>query len=221
MSTITIWYFIKLFEKESYADQFIKGKLYLSNLAHFKQAEGEDGAGRVDATEGVAKWFQPSDIVMKINVPKIGVDIEIMTEDLAAPVSISFNYHDQLRLLCLYAVYSSGFTRVNGKFHCEPNEAEELQRQFKIDERYLKLGKFAVIVSAVPLLHQVRETLTKEGYKAVARLVNYYRGGNIQRRNSGERYPFPEAEAFQLSEGISDLRGYGHGKSQTHRVKHR
>jgi hypothetical protein len=172
MSAPVIWYFIKFFEEESYADQFMAGRLHLNTLAYFKQAESR--AGRMDSTEGVAMWWQPDDIVMKLSVPKLGLGIQIKREDLAAPVSTSFNYHSYLHIFCMYAVYSKGFECVNGKFRCEPEEVEELQRQLKIDERCCEFGKFAVIIYAVPFLDQLDKALKTRGYKAKRKLVEYY-----------------------------------------------
>lgn len=118
-------------------------------------------------------WWQPDDIVMKLTVPGVG-DTVITKSDLAAPVSASYNYHDSLNILCLYAVYSIGFESVNGKFHCSPEEAEDLQRQVTIDEQNLKFGRFAVIIHAAPFMAQLREALKRQGYRFVARLVEYY-----------------------------------------------
>jgi hypothetical protein len=74
----------------------------------------------------------------------------------------------------LYAVHSTGVECIDGKFHCEPDEAKELQRQLKIDERCFKFGKFAVITSAVPFINRLEKALKSEGYKARKGLVKYY-----------------------------------------------
>jgi hypothetical protein len=50
---------------------------------------------------------------------------------------------------------------VDGKINYAPEEAEELQRQLKIDERCLSFGKFAVVIPAVPFLAQLREALKR------------------------------------------------------------
>lgn len=171
MSKLKIWYFIKFFEQESYADQFMAGRLYLNTLAYFRKKESECDDGRVDSTEAVAMWWQPNDIILTLKVPKLGIDIAITEKDLAAPVSVSFGRHDLLHLLCLYAVHWAGFEPVGGKIHCEPEEAEALQRQLRIDKRCFKFGKFAVVTPAVPFLDRLKKTLW---HKATGRLVEYY-----------------------------------------------
>jgi hypothetical protein len=118
MST-TIWYFIKFVSEESHAYSFMAGKLYLNPLSYFKQVECASSDGRMDSTEAIATWWQPHDIVMKLRAPGIG-DIEFNDRDLAGPVSMAYNYHNDLRVFCLYAVYSTGFEVVNGRFNGSP-----------------------------------------------------------------------------------------------------
>lgn len=168
-----IWYFIKFFAEESHADQFMAGELHLNTLAYFKEVESESSDGRMDSTEAVAMWWQPDDLVINLTVLGIG-DVEITKKDLAGPVSTSFGYHNYLHLFCLYALHTTGSECVDGKIGCAPEDAEELQRQLKIDERCFKFGKFAVITPAVPFLNQLREALKSQGYKATAQLVEYY-----------------------------------------------
>ena len=73
MNSPVIWYLIKFFTEEHHADRFVAGDLYLNTLAHFKHVEAEDSDGRIDTTEGIAMWWQPHDLVMKLNVPGIGI----------------------------------------------------------------------------------------------------------------------------------------------------
>jgi hypothetical protein len=85
MTARTIWYLIKFFTAERYANQFMAGQLYLNTLSYFKEAEKEcTDDGRLDPTEAVALWLQPDDIFMKLTAPGIG-ETEITSEDLAAP----------------------------------------------------------------------------------------------------------------------------------------
>jgi len=173
MTGTTILYFLKFFAEESHADQFMAGKLYLNTLAYFKQVENECSDGRMDSTEATALWWQPDNLVIKLTGPGIS-EIEITQKDLAGPVSMGYVHHDYLHLLCLYAFYTTGFEWVDGEIDCSPEDAEELQRQVKIDERCFKFGKFAVIIPAAPFLNQLCEALKSQGYKAKLKLVKYY-----------------------------------------------
>jgi hypothetical protein len=197
MNTPVIWYFIKFFAEESYAEQFMTGRLYLNSLGYFKKVENEGNAGRMDSTEAVAMWWQPDDIVMKLNVPKMGLDIQLTKEDLAAPVATSFNYHNYLHIFCLYAVHSTGFECIDGKFHCEPKEAGELQRQIMIDDRCFKFGKIAVITYAVPFLDQLKKVLRRDGYKARMKLVEYYDDEIFHGEIPVKEIPFRKQKRFR------------------------
>jgi hypothetical protein len=174
MSATKIWYFIKFFGEERYADLFMQGRLHLNRLSYFKKIEGaDDDDGRPDTNEGVAMWWQPQDIHIKLSVPGIG-DVEITKDDLTAPVSTSFEYHDDLHMLCLYSVHTSGYDAVDGKFHLDERQAADFQNQILIDERCLKFGPYAVITPAVPFLAQVKEALRRRGQWFRGRLVEYY-----------------------------------------------
>ena len=173
MTGRTIWYFIKFFRKEQYADEFIKGTLHLNRLSYFKKLENNDDDGRPDTNEAVAMWWQPHDVVIDLNVPGIGA-VKITKEDLAAPVSISYEYHEHFHIFCLYAVHATGFATVDGKFDLAESEAAELRRQLAIDERCFKFGPFAVITPAVPFLAQLKEALQRRGQWFRGRLVEYY-----------------------------------------------
>jgi hypothetical protein len=197
MNAPMIWYFIKFFAKESYADQFMAGRLHLNTLGYFKQMESEDSPGRMDSTEAVSMWWQPHDIVMKLSVPKIGLEIEIKKEDLAAPVSTSFIHHNYLHIFCLYAVHSTGFECIDGKFHCEPTEFEELQRQLMIDERCIKFGKIAVITHAVAFLDQLKKVLRRDGYKARMKLMEYYDDEVFHGEIPVKEIPFRKQKRFR------------------------
>jgi len=162
MTGAKIWYFIKFFREERHADQFIKGNLHLNRLAYFKKLENNYDDGRADANEAVAMWWQPHDLVIDLTFPGIGAT-KITKDDLAAPVSMSFEFHDHLHIFCLYAVSTTGFATVDGKLDLAENEAAELQGQLEIDERCFRFGSFAVITPAVPFLAQVKEELQFRG----------------------------------------------------------
>lgn len=150
----TILYFIKFFQQEEYADEFVKGKLYLNRLSYFKKVEAIYDTERSDANEAVAMWFQPRGFYMTINNPMFG-RIEITEKDLAAPTSISFDHHDHYHVLCLHAITVNGFECVDGKFHLSEGQVDELHRQLRIDPRCFRFGRFAVIVAARPFVERI------------------------------------------------------------------
>jgi len=130
MGNQAIWYFIKFFDDERYADEFIAGKLHLNRLSYFRKLESRDD-GRPDANEAIAMWWQPKDIRVTFqNFPQL----EITGKDLAGPISVAFDFHDNLHIYCLYTVQTSLGLVKNGKIDCTPDQAAELQKQLVIDE---------------------------------------------------------------------------------------
>src|ERR1700730_4169155 len=160
MSGKTVWFFVKIFAKEEHADQFIKGGLHLNRLSYFKKIENDDD-GRPDKNEAVAMWLQPYDFTMTLNVPGVG-ETKITSKDLNGPVSMSSEYNDHFHILCLYAMSTVSLESLDQQATLAENEAE-LQRQFRIDERCVKFGQFAVVVQAVPFRAQLKEALQHTG----------------------------------------------------------
>lgn len=190
-----IWYFIKFFAEESYADQFMAGSLYLNTLAYFKKVETESNDGRMDSTEAIAAWLQPDDITIKFDFPGCG-NIVISKKDLAGPVSMTFDHHSYLHLYCLYAVHTSGFEIIDGKIDCAPEDIKNLQQLLKIDERCFNFGKFAIIIPALPFLNQLKESLKIQSYKAIGKLVEYYDDRKFHGIIPMPEIPFRKQERF-------------------------
>jgi len=90
----TIWYLVKFCEKEEWADDFLKGSLYLNRLSYFKKKEAEDD-DRFDKHEAIASWLQPSGTTIKfLSHP----ELDIHPEDLGAPVL----YRLITIIICMY-----------------------------------------------------------------------------------------------------------------------
>jgi hypothetical protein len=199
MANKNIWHFIKFFEQEQHADQFMAGNLYLNTLAHFKRIESVSDDGRADSTEGVAMWWQPNGLSIKLSIPGIG-ETEITEKDLAAPVSTSFDHHNYLHIFCLYAVYTTGFNFVGGKVECSPEDAEKLRQQLKIDERCFKFGKFAVVVNAVPFMDQIQEALKLQNHKYSWGMVRYYDEKTFHGAIPRKEIPFTKQKRFSYQQ---------------------
>jgi hypothetical protein len=122
----TIWYLVKFFSEEQHADQFIAGQLYLNRLSYFKKVEAACEDGRPDANEAVALWWQPADILINLSIGGIG-ETEITKNDLAAPISMSFDRHDYLHVFCMTAIYTDGFECIDGKIEYAEDEGSQLK----------------------------------------------------------------------------------------------
>lgn len=191
-----IWYFIKFFEREEWADQFMAGHLYLNTLGYFKKMESAGSADRGDSTEAVAMWLQPHDVVMTLKVPKLQLETTITAKDLAAPVQVSSTYHDNLHILCLYAVHSDDAKIEGGKAKGTLQEMERLQQQLRVDPKCFEMGNYAVTIRAAPFLEQLRESLTRQHIAATGKLVSYYDDAVFHGEIPASEIPFNKQKRF-------------------------
>jgi hypothetical protein len=169
-----IRWLIKFFTEEDHADQFLRGRLLLRRLSHFKRIENAADTTRRDPTEAVGAWLQPKGLRINFLAPGMS-HLDITDKDLAGPVSISFDEHDHLHLYCMYAVHTSGFDfGEDGKVELSPEQVAELERQLTIDPRCLEFGRFAVIVRAVDFIDRLTATLRERRQWARLKLVDYY-----------------------------------------------
>jgi hypothetical protein len=199
MAGETIWHLVKFCAEESHADRFVAGDLFMNRLSFFKQLEAEFDDGRPDSTEAVAMWWQPHDFSMTLTVPGIG-ETTITKADLAGPVSMAFDHHNYFHIFCMYAVHTHGFASVDGKFNCTPEEAEELRRQIRIDERCLRFGKFAVVTPAVPFLAQLKGALQHQCWRGSGKLVRYYDEETFHGEIKIEDIPFSKQKRFSYQQ---------------------
>jgi hypothetical protein len=216
-AAVYLW-FIKFCENEEYADQFLAGDLYLNPLAYFRNIESTGDQGRNDSTEAIAMWWQPKDISMVLDFPGIG-RTEITAKDLAAPVSMSFNYHDSLNILSLYTIYVSGFEYKDDKFECEEEGAAELRRQLAIDPRCFSLGKFAVVTQAALFIKQLREAMRTQGYKVAGRLVEYYDDETFHGEVPVPEIPFRKQKRFSYQKEYRVCVNSGGAQAKPTRLK--
>ncbi len=197
MSGNTIWLFVKFFAEEKYADQFIKGELYLNRLSYFKKIEKDDD-GRSDTNEAVSMWWQPDDLVMTLNAPGIG-ETTITSKDLAAPVSMSFVYHDHVHIFCLYAMRTTSLESLDPQRDLAEHEGE-LQKQLRIDERCLKFGPYAVVIQAAPFINQLKDALQRKGLTARLALVQYYDDETFHGGITPKDVPFRKQKRFSYQQ---------------------
>ncbi|MDD2722526.1 MAG: hypothetical protein PHH59_00705 [Methylovulum sp.] len=190
-------YFVKFFEKECYADQFISGELYLNSLAYFKKVEKNCDDGRADRHEAVEIWCQPKDFI-SMSFPA-NPHLDIAGEDLIEPVSMSRNDSDFLHVFCMYAISVTPFKTINGEIIYTEEEVIKFKEQFKIDEQCFKFGKFAVIMLASNFLNKIRQSqqaFQDQGYSCVGRLVDYYDDELFSGRIEEQDVPFKKHKRF-------------------------
>ena len=157
----TIFFLVKFFENEEYADAFRKGRLFAHKLSYYRECEGADDE-RADRSEGVFEFRQADRIQLEIN----GID---MTADLSGPIEVASNLSLNLNLFCMYAAHSGGLD-LN-----RPVDLELLKARLMIPDKCLDLGPFAVVVKNVTEYFRRIDVAAKtQGYEVSRGLVGYY-----------------------------------------------
>ncbi len=157
----TIFFLVKVFENEDFADQFLKGNVFAKRLSYFRKLEEGEDANRSDQHEGVVSWHQPGKVNIEINGRLI--------TDLAGPVSVKMHWHDQLNVFCIYAAHSGEFEGVS------EDNLLSFKKQLEIPEECLKLGGCAVLITSVSqFIDRVRKSVERNNYGMTAGLVEYY-----------------------------------------------
>jgi hypothetical protein len=183
----TIWYLVKFCAEEEWADDFRKGSLYLNRLSYFKKEEEEGDDDRFDKHEAVAAWLQPSGLSIKFHDHP---ELAICAEDLAAPVSVSFTHHNNLHVLCLYAIHTGRFECIDGFIDYAKDEADELRDHLKVHDKCLEFGAYAVIVKAQEFIERAKTAIESSGCWGRMKLVDYYDPATFNGSFSEEDIPF-------------------------------
>ena len=181
---IAAFYFIKFFNEEPHALQFIAGDLFMRRLSYFKRLE--DAEGRGDSNEALFAWLQPRGLKMNFEIPGIG-KAEITESDLAAPVSMGFHDHNFLYVYCMYCVYAQWFEGV---------QVSDMEKQIQIDERCLRFGPYAVIVPVHHFVDRLKKAKENQSLLLAAWLVEYYDEAVFNGELSNDDAPFRKRNNF-------------------------
>jgi len=195
----TIFFLAKVFDNESYADDFLQGNIFANRLSYFRKLEEAESANRSDQHEGVVSWHQPEQVNIEINGQLI--------TDLAGPVSVKMNWHDHLNVFCIYAAHSGDFEGVS------EDNIESFKKQLEIPDECLKLGEYAVFITNVSkFTERVQASVKDNNYGLTASLVEYYDPETFHGTFSGTESIFRKRDEYQHQKEYryvfhSDLQG--------------
>jgi|TARA_B110000211_G_scaffold83857_1_gene98166 hypothetical protein len=157
----TIFFLVKIFDNESYADDFIRGNIFANRLSYFRKLEEGESSNRSDQHEGVVSWHQPEQVNVEINGRLI--------TDLAGPISVKMNWHNHLNIFCIYAAHSGEFEGVS------EDNLDAFKKELEIPDECLKLGEYVVLITSVSqFIKRVTESAKCHNYGLTAGLVEYY-----------------------------------------------
>ncbi len=165
-----ILFFVKIYEKEEHADDFVRGSLFANRLRYFKQIENRDGRGDkyegaiVPKLDGLCFTLSCTDThtgeVTEIIIPK---------DDFAGPPIILPRWFDHINLFCMYSGHSGGTEKISA------DNLQCLKKQLEIPEDCTKLGRYAVLIkNPKEFIRRVRFGAKREKYRICWRLVRYY-----------------------------------------------
>jgi hypothetical protein len=160
----TIYAFIKIFEQESHAKDFISGKLFMNTIRSFKEYKDLSGELRGDEYEGIVALYQPKEL----GEIKFG-NITIPASELAAPIVVHGNDLLNSNVFCIYSLNSSGHESISSE------TLLEFRRTIELHESCFGLGKFCVVIlNASEFLLRCRTALEKLNLGGTMGLVEYF-----------------------------------------------
>ena len=188
-----ILYLIKFFEREEYADEFLRGDLFLNRLSYFQRIERGNPDGRADCNEAIAVWLQPEKVSIEF---RDHPELNITPNDLGAPVSMRFEQHGRVHLYCMTAMHTGEFECEGNYIICTPETADSLRKQLGIDPRCFTLGKFAVVVKAREFVERAQKAVRAQRYSFSSALVRYFDTATFHGHFPFNNVPFMKGNEF-------------------------
>lgn len=127
--------FVKLFEAEDHANDFLSGKLYMNSIQGFKKWTDTAGELRGDPFEGIIALYQPT----KIEGIKLGNHM-IPASALATLIVMHGNELLKENVFCMYSLNSSGHDSVSSE------TLKQFRRALELHESCFGLGKHCVVI---------------------------------------------------------------------------
>jgi hypothetical protein len=174
-----IYFLIKVFDDERYADAFIKsGEMFCRTLGEFKRINDESGRG--DPFEAVTDCHQPDRISLRLKFrDKDGIERDQPIVGLAGPLIIQNKGYDRLNLYCMYATKISEFSEAweteDERVAAIAKIDASLQEQVALSDNIVSLGKYAVVIYQVgEFIEKVKKAAVDRGFTCWSGPVTYY-----------------------------------------------
>lgn len=159
----TIYAFVKIFENEKHAQDFVAGKLFMNTLRYFKEYRDAAGELRGDPFEGVVAWLQPSMVKVEFG------GRQLSSSDIAYPIAI---HDDQLldrNAFCIYSLNSRGHDSVSRE------TILDFKRTLEIHESCYGLGGYCVVIlNAQEFINRASDAIRKSNLSGTLALVDYF-----------------------------------------------
>ncbi len=170
--TTTIPFFVRVFDREEYAETFMRGEIRANTLKRLREIEDD---ARQDDREGalllggpdltLSLWPQDPNLRARLG------EFHARREDLAEPLAVYPNNYKRFNLFCMYAkqVDLSDLPGVSS------DHLPELKKIFEVPvDSLAKFGRHAVVISKPkPFVERVKRTALEKGYEFGHGLVRY------------------------------------------------
>lgn len=159
----TIYAFVKIFEEEQYARDFVAGNLYMNTLRYFKEYRDAAGELRGDPFEGVVAWLQPSMVNVEIG------GRQLSSSDIAYPIAIHDNQLLNMNAFCIYSLNSRGHDSISKE------TILDFKRTLEVHESCYGLGGHCVIIlNAQEFINRASAAIKAENLSGSLSLVDYF-----------------------------------------------
>ncbi|MGK3369204.1 hypothetical protein [Citrobacter youngae] len=190
----TIFALVKLFDRKEYAEDFLKGRLFMNTIQSFKEYKDESGELRGDEYEGIAALYQPR----KIGEIKFG-EIIIPATQLAAPIVVHSNDLLKHNVFCIYSLNSRGYNTVSAE------TLSDFKRTLELHRSCFGLGQFCVVIlNASQFIERCKSAIEAQNFDGQLGLVDYFNEnefhGNMPEDNLGfqKRSLFAHQREFRI-----------------------
>ncbi|APA69892.1 hypothetical protein [Janthinobacterium sp. 1_2014MBL_MicDiv] len=177
--TYRIFCFVKFFETEEWADDFMQGNLYCNTLQYFRDREQtEDFRG--DPFEGTVSLIQPGQAIIKFSFNSETInDLTIDPKDLVGPVIIHSTDTLEHNVFCLYAIYIDDDFEEFSDDELSDEELENriisVSEKLKLHEDCFGMGQHVVLIYAVePFIEALKKYEKEKDMRLRRALVKYY-----------------------------------------------
>jgi hypothetical protein len=190
----TILHLVRFFDKEEYADQFLRGRLRLNRLRYYKRLEASKD-GRPDYAEAPAAWWQKDNFSIEFHDHP---ELNIRPEHLARPVLFSFDRYDDLSVLCMTAIHTGEFDLdcETGLINLPEGDEDKLRAQLRIDPRCYEMGSFAVVARGADFVLRAKNAIEALGYGYNSTLVAYFDAATFHGQFPLAEMPFRKRNIF-------------------------
>ena len=151
-------YFLKIFDRPGFADEFVKGTLYCKKLSYFKNYKDEDGRG--DEYEGKIVLKKDN---LEFNLDSRNEKNEIVStfkfsaEEDIDQVEIGLNKLEDLYVFCMYSI------SIEESQSIQKNEVHNFKKKQELSEDLNNLGGYLVaITDNTEFMKRVQTCVDKE-----------------------------------------------------------